>query len=105
MRRNDALCESVGSSYLGDKEQNPILGNDLREKVFSHIRENASKKAIYLDLINGTIDHVHCLVSLKSDQTIARLAQLLKGESSHWVNHENQRKAKFEWQDEYRFGK
>jgi REP element-mobilizing transposase RayT len=87
------------------KNRTPILGDDLREKVFSHIRENASKKGIYLDFINGTTDHVHCLVSLKSDQTIARLAQLLKGESFHCVNHENQRKARFEWQDEYRFGK
>lgn len=60
-----------------------------------------SKKGIYLDLINGTTDHVYCLVSLKSDQTIARVAQLLTGESSYWVNPENQRNAKFEWQDEY----
>jgi len=50
--------------------------------------------------IDGTTDHVHGLISLKSDQTISKVAQLLKGESSHWLN-ENIGDVKFEWQDEY----
>jgi REP element-mobilizing transposase RayT len=73
----------------------------MRERVFSHIKENAPKKAIYLDTIDGTTDHVHSLVSLKSDQTIAKVAQLLKGESAHWVNSQNIIGGKLEWQDEY----
>lgn len=72
----------------------------MRERLFSHIKENAPKKNIYLDTIDGTEDHVHSLVSLKSDQTIAKVAQLLKGESSHWAN-ENIKNGKLEWQDEY----
>ncbi len=78
-----------------------ILSDELREKVFSHIKENASKKGVYLDTIDGAIDHVHTLVSLKSDQTIAKVAQLLKGESSHWLNNLNVMSGKLEWQDEY----
>ena len=78
-----------------------ILSDELREKVFSHIKENASKKGVYLDTIDGAIDHVHTLVSLKSDQTIAKVAQLLKGESSHWLNNLNVMSGKLEWQDQY----
>jgi len=83
------------------KDRVPTLGVGLRQTVFSHIMENARKKDIYLDTINGVADHVHTLISLGSDQTIAKVAQLLKGESSHWVNQENLSKIKFEWQDEY----
>ncbi len=83
------------------KNRTPMLNNDLRRKVLAHIKENASQKDIYLDTINGASDHVHCLVSLGSEQSIAKVAQLLKGESSHWVNRENLSKIKFEWQDEY----
>ena len=36
-----------------------------------------------------------------SDQTISKVAQLLKGESSNWVNKNNLIPGHFEWQDEY----
>ena len=58
-------------------------------------------KGIHLDFINGYTDHVHTLISLKSDQTVAKVAQMLKGESSHWINQTELLNVKFEWQDEY----
>lgn len=78
-----------------------INSADLRQKLFQHITENATSKSIRLDCVNGTYDHVHALVSLGPDQTIAKIAQLLKGESSHWLNQQNIVCGKFEWQDDY----
>ncbi len=46
-------------------------------------------------------DHIHLLVSLGVQQTIAKTAMLIKGESSFWVNNQKLIKNKFEWQDEY----
>ena len=84
------------------KNREPLMNSvELRGKVFNHISENAAKKDIYLDCINGSFDHAHALVSLGSDQTIAKIAQLLKGESSHWLNQQNLIQRKFEWQDDY----
>lgn len=83
------------------KDRSPILTKDLREQLKDHIKDNASKKEIHLDSINGFSDHVHALISLKANQTIAKTAQLLKGEASHWVNEQNLIRGKFEWQDEY----
>ena len=83
------------------KDREPILTSNLSGKLFEHMKENALKKDIYLDCVNGVRDHVHTLISLKSDQTIAKVAQLLKGESSHWINVNNLVHGKFEWQDEY----
>lgn len=73
----------------------------LRLKVWNHIRENARGKNIFIDFVNGYSDHCHCLVSLGVDQTIQKLMQLIKGESSFWINKNGLTLEKFEWQDEY----
>ena len=74
---------------------------ELRKLMWRHIRDNAKKKGIYIDFINGYKEHCDCLVSLGDDQTMRQLMQLIKGESSHWINKENLLSEKFEWQDEY----
>jgi len=83
------------------KNREPVLDDKIRKIVFDHIRSNALTKEIYIDFINGYYEHVHCLISLKADQSIAKVMQLIKGESAHWVNKEKMTKSKFEWQDEY----
>jgi REP element-mobilizing transposase RayT len=83
------------------KDRFPYLQDGIRTKVFEHIRENALKKKIHIDFLNGYFEHVHCLISLGSDQTLEKLMQLIKGESSFWVNKNKLTKKKFEWQDEY----
>jgi len=83
------------------KNRYPFLTKDIRRDVFSHIRKNAETKNIYIDFINGYVDHVDCLVSLNDDLSIGKIAQLLKGESSFWINQQNMTSDKFAWQDEY----
>ena len=84
------------------KNREPFLDSkELRMKVWNHIRENAKEKGIFIDFINGYSDHCHCLVSLGVDQTIQKVMQLIKGESSFWINKQGLTKEKFEWQDEY----
>jgi putative transposase len=83
------------------KNREPILTAELRSAVLDHIVLQAEQKNIFLDTIGGYLDHVHALISLGSDQTIARIAQLLKGESSHWLNKSGVLKGRFEWQEEY----
>jgi len=63
--------------------------------------ENARQKGIYIDFINGYLDHVHCLISIGNDQQISKIIQLIKGESSFWVNKNKLTRHKFEWQDDY----
>ena len=83
-------------------ERKPFLNSkDLRIKVWQHIKENATEKGIFLDMINGYSDHCHCLISLSSDQDIGKVVQLIKGESSFWINKNNLTVEKFHWQDEY----
>jgi len=83
------------------KDRYPFLNDSIRSQLFAHIRDNAKKKNIYIDFINGYTDHVHLIVSLNDDLSIGKIAQLIKGESSHWINQMQLTASKFEWQDEY----
>lgn len=69
--------------------------------MWHHIKENAEKKGIFVDFVNGCNDHCHCLVSLGVNQTIQDTIKLIKGESAFWANKNKLIDAKFEWQDEY----
>jgi len=83
------------------KYREPLLIKNVREKMFTHIKENAANKGIYIDIVNGYTDHVHCLISLKRKQNIADCLQLIKGESSFWINNNKLLNKKFKWQDDY----
>jgi len=83
------------------KNRQPLISKSVKAKLIKHIKENAKSKNIYIDTINGDIDHLHILLSLGSSQPIAKIAQLVKGESSNWINKEKLINSKFEWQDDY----
>lgn len=84
------------------KNRYPYLDSkELRTKVWMHIRENAKEKGVFIDFVNGYSDHCHCLVSLGPNQTLQKVMQLIKGESSFWINKNALTKEKFQWQDEY----
>ena len=69
--------------------------------MLEHIKQNSIAKSIFIDTINCMEDHIHILLSLGTEQSISKVAMLLKGESSFWVNKQKLISQKFEWQDEY----
>jgi REP element-mobilizing transposase RayT len=84
------------------KNREPFLNSkELRKNVFQHIKKNAEEKGIWLDCVNGYQEHAHCLISLGKEQTISKVAQLIKGESSFWINENKLTPEKFIWQDDY----
>jgi putative transposase len=83
------------------KNRQPFLKKENRTKMIKHIIENCKEKGIFLQAINGYDDHLHCLISLGKDQSIAKVSQLIKGESSFWLNNEKLLLDKFQWQDDY----
>ena len=83
------------------KNRNPIITDNLKLLLLSHIKENSIKKEILIDTLNCVEDHIHLLISLGTEQTIFKRAMLIKGESSFWANKQKIIKQQFEWQDEY----
>lgn len=83
------------------KNRTPHLTGDIRKMVFEHIKQNAIAKKINVHAVNGYEEHVHVLLTLHPDQPLAKVVQLLKGESSFWINKSSLTTSNFEWQDEY----
>jgi len=83
------------------KNRIPFLKGDVLELVVNHIRENARTKGIFLDHINGYDEHLHALISMGGSQNISDIMQLIKGESSFWINKNKLTSQKFEWQDDF----
>ncbi len=86
---------------FGTKNREPMLSNEIRGQVITHIKEYAKTKDIYIKAINGYYDHLHFIIALSSDQSISKIVNLIKGESSHWINQKGFYRSKFSWSDEY----
>lgn len=88
----------VWSTY----QRQPLLNlKELRLNVWKHIKENSLEKDFFIDTINGYSDYCHCLISLSSNQNIEKIVQLIKGQSSFWINKNEITNTKFQWQKEY----
>ena len=85
----------------GTKNREPVLEKGILESVCNHIKENGKLKGIFIECINGYSDHLHCLMLLNADTSISKQMQLIKGESSFWINKNKIIKGHFEWADEY----
>lgn len=83
------------------KDRLPMLDKSFRYKLFKHIKEYGSKESIYIDIINGVGDHVHCLFRIKPIQSASDVMRKIKSESSYWVNKNMELKYKFGWQQGY----
>jgi REP element-mobilizing transposase RayT len=85
----------------GTKNREGVLVDEIRNRIIEHIRQNAKLKGIFIDRVNGHIDHLHCLLGLNADMSISKAIQLIKGESAFWMNKHKVTKSKFEWADDY----
>lgn len=83
------------------KNRHPIIDQKNRNISFNHIHKNALEKDILIEQVGGFSNHVHCLFRLKNNQTVEKVMQLIKGESSFWFNKNNLSHLKLNWQKEY----
>lgn len=84
------------------QQRHPWLTPAIRKALYQHLRDQAQRQNIRLTDVNGFTDHVHILFALAPEQTLAKTIQLLKGESSHWLNQQGIiATGPFRWQSEY----
>jgi putative transposase len=85
----------------GTKYREPILSKEKRKILLDHIWDNAKSKNIHIISLGGYTDHIHCLISMTKDETIAKTIQLLKGEASNWANKQSLFATKLIWANDY----
>lgn len=79
------------------KNREPILSPTLKAELFKVINDITHDHEIYLDCINGVEDHVHLLIRLRTDQSVADVVKTIKGNS--WEHFKNDSEKYVTWQD------
>ncbi len=83
------------------RQRIPLIGDDLREPLYDYIGGIVRQNGGALLEIGGVPDHVHLLLRLKTDPSVATVVQRIKGKSSKWVNDSGLIPEEFRWQQGY----
>ena len=66
--------------------------------IYQHMSEELYALDCHTKIINGHLDHVHCLFMFNPKKAITDVVKQLKGNSSHWINQNDIVVSKFVWQ-------
>ena len=85
------------------KNKNGFISENIQQKIYDHIITKCNEKNINLLIVNGYINHLHCLISLNKKQSMNQVANLIKNATANWINENKLINEKFVWQENYLF--
>ncbi|GAA4448122.1 IS200/IS605 family transposase [Novipirellula rosea] len=80
------------------KYRKPLLHSDWLDDLFAYIGGTIKDHKAVLLKSGGIEDHVHLLLKIHPTFAIAATIQLLKANSSKWINEQKWLENKFQWQ-------
>ena len=83
------------------KERRPIIVDSFRERLYEYMAGIANNEFGRAIQIGGVADHVHGLLQVKTDVSVADAMRKWKSLSSKWVNETLKLRTKFGWQEGY----
>lgn len=95
------LSRSLFHCLFATRDGEPLLTPEIRERLWPYFDEIARTRSFKVVASGGGNDHVHLLLSLSSAISISKAVQILKGESSFWINHTFPAGPQFRWQKGY----
>jgi REP element-mobilizing transposase RayT len=78
-------------------DRKPLLKKPLRRVLFGFWQSWAEKNLIRIISINAVEDHVHCLIRLHPNKTLAQVMNQMKQDSACWINENKVIAELFEW--------
>jgi len=78
-----------------------LLSNKIREVLFPYISGILQRTRNYPLAVNGFKDHVHIFFELRPDQSVSSVLEIVKANSSKWLNDNKMMPGKFSWQRGY----
>ena len=83
------------------KYRNGLIHSSFKDELYQYITGIIKANNHKLLAINGMSDHIHILIGMRPTQSISELMQIIKANSSKWINEKKFLKVKFEWQEGY----
>ena len=83
------------------KERLPLIAPEIQDRLWHYLGGIAKQNKMKALAVGGTSDHVHILLSIPATLSISKAIQLIKGNSSKWLNDTFQPASGFSWQKGY----
>jgi REP element-mobilizing transposase RayT len=83
------------------KTRRPLITADLQARLFEYMGGIAREHGCCLAAAGGMPDHVHLLLSLSRELSIAEAVKILKANSSKWIHEKFPEQRDFAWQTGY----
>lgn len=81
------------------KGREPSIPEKNQPKLWAYMAGIATNHNIHALAIGGIENHIHALISLPATMSISKAVQVIKSNSSRWINET--RRTRFEWQEGY----
>lgn len=91
---------NIHAVFATKGRENFIL-NSFNNQLFQYISGILKNINQFPLAVNGHKDHVHVFFELKSTDSVSNVLQILKTNSSKWINESKFLKGKFNWQNGY----
>jgi len=79
------------------KYRTALIQPNWEDELYMYITGIVQNNKHKMISINGVSDHIHILVGLHTDQSIADLMHIVKANSTKWINEKRFLKDRFEW--------
>ena len=83
------------------KQRTLFIDKDLQSRLYPYLEGVVRHQGGWLLALNGMPDHVHLLVRIKTDVSVAEAVRVLKANSSKWVHGQPDLPGHFAWQSGY----
>jgi len=85
----------------GTKNKEPLIEPEWEKSLHNVIAAKSTGLEAFVHAVGGIEDHIHLVVSVPPKISLSTFVGQVKGNSSHFVNHELDVKTHFLWQTEY----
>src|SRR5690606_7537871 len=79
----------------------PIIHPNKEHLIHRYLDQQFKDIGCTVIALNGMSDHVHCLILVNPQKSLAEIVKQVKGSSSSYINHQNLCNEKFSWQTGY----
>lgn len=78
-----------------------LLSKAVRRVLFVHMPRESAEKGIRIVAIDGSDDHVHCLLQLMPSQNLSQVVKSIRSSSMAWLNETRLLNVEFAWEEDY----
>jgi len=99
------MSASLNQIYLhivwSTKYRKPIINSSIELEIYDLIKSELNENECPCLIVNGMPDHVHCLIKMNMQKSVAELMKNVKGSTSHYINQNEITPERFSWQKGY----